>query len=78
MKNAGSGTSDTDGRERRQKQLDEALDDTFPASDPPSVRPNRADPDPVTEGHDEGVPAGEDRDGGSRPERDPQGSDERT
>lgn len=34
-------------KERRQRKLDEALDDTFPASDPPAVRPNRADPDPV-------------------------------
>lgn len=34
-------------KERRQRELDEALDDTFPASDPPAVRPNRADPDPA-------------------------------
>lgn len=46
----GSDASDertTTEKERRQRKLDEALDDTFPASDPPAVRPNRADPDPV-------------------------------
>ncbi|HSM35754.1 MAG TPA: hypothetical protein VK837_05080 [Longimicrobiales bacterium] len=72
MKNDQEETADTGDREHRQKQLDEALDDTFPASDPPAVRPNRADPDPVTEGHDEGVPAGgegDDRGGRSRPDR---------
>lgn len=66
MKGAEGGTADTGGRERRQKQLDEALDDTFPASDPPAVRPNRADPDPVTEGHDGGVPEGGEGEGGAR------------
>jgi len=45
-----SGTGDdraASEKQRRQRKLDEALDDTFPASDPPAVRPNRADPDPA-------------------------------
>jgi hypothetical protein len=33
--------------------LDEALDDTFPASDPPAVLPNRKDPEPHPESADQ-------------------------
>jgi hypothetical protein len=49
---ADGGKAET-AREHRQEMLDEALDDTFPASDPPAVRPNREDPDPLPESADQ-------------------------
>lgn len=52
--------ADEDQRKHRQEMLDEALADSFPASDPPSVRPNKATPDPVPEsdGQDDGSESG--------------------
>ncbi len=42
----GAEGGDEDERRHRQEMLDEALADTFPASDPPAVRPNKPAPDP--------------------------------
>lgn len=49
------GPEDTE-EAREQEQLDEALDDSFPASDPPAVRPGGPDFPPTTSRPDRNDP----------------------